>query len=140
MKDIIRDSTVGQLINSISGGRYLPYADQRSDYAIPAKFLLSSTSKTKPASIERKKIRAPSQRQSANLVDTSRRPSNSLTSINFSPVEESIQDYEKGDVENEPMEYDHYVVGWNGDDDPENPRFELTRFPALTHSSSLSAF
>jgi hypothetical protein len=40
MKDIIRDSTVGQVINSLSGGRYLPYAEQRSDYTVPAHFLL----------------------------------------------------------------------------------------------------
>ncbi|KAJ7677237.1 major facilitator superfamily domain-containing protein [Mycena rosella] len=37
--DIFRDSTVGGYINYLSGGRLLPYADQRRDYAIPPQFL-----------------------------------------------------------------------------------------------------
>lgn len=38
MIDIIRDSTIGQVINSLSLGRLLPYADQKSDYVLPEKY------------------------------------------------------------------------------------------------------
>ncbi|KAJ7168339.1 major facilitator superfamily domain-containing protein [Mycena crocata] len=38
-KDLIRDSTIGQFVNYVSGGRLLPYADQRPGYVIPSHFL-----------------------------------------------------------------------------------------------------
>ena len=37
--DIVRDSTFGQIVNYLSKGRYFPYADQRSDYVVPLKYL-----------------------------------------------------------------------------------------------------
>lgn len=43
MWDIIRESTVGEILNRVSGGRILPYPDQRSDFVIPEKYLLSPT-------------------------------------------------------------------------------------------------
>ncbi|KAJ7650947.1 major facilitator superfamily domain-containing protein [Roridomyces roridus] len=39
--DLIRDATVGQILNYVSNGRLLPYADQRPDYVVPARFLLT---------------------------------------------------------------------------------------------------
>lgn len=39
MKDILRDSTVGQILNWASKGRILPYEDQRADYVVPARYL-----------------------------------------------------------------------------------------------------
>lgn len=45
MKDIIRDSSIGQLLNSISGGRILPYADQRAGYVIPDRYRVDSLSR-----------------------------------------------------------------------------------------------
>lgn len=39
MLDIVRDSTIGQILNRVSHGRILPYADQRPDYVIPARYL-----------------------------------------------------------------------------------------------------
>ncbi|KAF9528559.1 major facilitator superfamily domain-containing protein [Crepidotus variabilis] len=41
MVDLIRDSTVGFFVNRISGGRVLPFNDQRPDYIIPNKYLIS---------------------------------------------------------------------------------------------------
>jgi DHA1 family multidrug resistance protein-like MFS transporter len=38
MRDIIRDSTLGQLVNKFSLGRLLPYADQKSDLVLPEKY------------------------------------------------------------------------------------------------------
>lgn len=45
MKDIIRDSTVGQLLNGLSGGRILPYADQRKDFVVPERYRTTSLSR-----------------------------------------------------------------------------------------------
>ncbi|KAF8917072.1 major facilitator superfamily domain-containing protein [Mucidula mucida] len=41
--DLIRDSTVGQFINFVSGGKYLPYADQRPGYVVPPHIMLPSS-------------------------------------------------------------------------------------------------
>lgn len=38
MKDILRDSVLGQFLNSVSGGRILPYSDQRKDFVVPERF------------------------------------------------------------------------------------------------------
>lgn len=43
MTDLIRDSTIGQLINKFSRGRLLPYPDQRSDYVVPDRYRSQST-------------------------------------------------------------------------------------------------
>jgi DHA1 family multidrug resistance protein-like MFS transporter len=101
MKDIIRDSTVGQLINWLSGGRYLPYADQRPDYIIPAHFNVpSSTYQAHIATID---------------IYSSARPT--------SPADFLVQGSEKGEVQGATLAYDPYLVGWNGDDDQDNPRY-----------------
>ena len=44
MKDLVRDSFIGQLVNRASGGRLLPYPDQRSDYVIPERYLAKAKS------------------------------------------------------------------------------------------------
>ena len=128
MKDIIRDSTVGQLINRLSSGRYLPYADQRSDYSIPARFIPpSSLSRTQSASTDDRQSLSSAEESSPATI--SPRTSASLTRIN-TLVEDSVHDYEKGEVKKTELVYDPYLVGWNGDDDPENPRY--VRLPFIS--------
>jgi MFS transporter, DHA1 family, multidrug resistance protein len=123
MKDIIRDSTVGQFINRISGGKYLPYADQRLDYKVPAHFILpSSASQTRISSVDEKEISSSTETTTPPATDVSPHTSASLTRVN-TLVEKPVHDYEKGDVKTEKLVYDPYLVGWNGDDDPENPRY-----------------
>jgi len=46
MKDIIRDSTIGQLLNGLSGGYILPYADQRQDFIVPERYRTSLLSRS----------------------------------------------------------------------------------------------
>ena len=36
---LIRDATLGQIINRVSGGRLLKYDDQRTGYTVPARYL-----------------------------------------------------------------------------------------------------
>jgi len=124
MKDIIRDSTVGRLVNIISGGRYLPYADQRSDYDIPSHFLLPPTA-AKLASVDNSRG-ALSPESTIAVASSPRGSGGLLTRINTSVTEGLRHDHEKGEVKNEPLAFDPYLVGWNGDDDPENPRCVYT--------------
>jgi MFS transporter, DHA1 family, multidrug resistance protein len=51
MKDIVRDSVVGQIINYLSNGRLLPYADQKPGYVVPEKYRLQSAPISRTATI-----------------------------------------------------------------------------------------
>ena len=128
MKDIIRDSTLGQLVNYISGGRFLPYADQKPSYDIPAHYLLPPSS-SKPSPTDEKDN--PLGAELTIPVDTPhphRASGGSVTRINTPvPQDSSVGDHEKGDTKTEVATYDPYLVGWDGDDDPENPRYVNAR-------------
>lgn len=43
MFDLIRESTVGELVNRFSGGRILPYPDQRPGFEIPKRYRATSS-------------------------------------------------------------------------------------------------
>ncbi|KAK7031717.1 MFS general substrate transporter [Favolaschia claudopus] len=43
--DLIRDSTVGQIINYVSRGRFLAYPEQRPGYVLPSRFSLASAAR-----------------------------------------------------------------------------------------------
>jgi MFS transporter, DHA1 family, multidrug resistance protein len=122
MKDIIRDSTIGQIINRVSGGRYLPYSDQRSDYSIPSHFIVpSSTTEAKLNPIDDKRG-IPSPEPITHGKNSPRGSDGSLTGLTTPTAEGAHHDDEKGEVKKEPVPFDPYLVGWNGDDDPDNPR------------------
>lgn len=38
MKDLFRETAVGQILNVVSGGRILPYPDQRTDFVVPRRY------------------------------------------------------------------------------------------------------
>ncbi|KAJ6485534.1 major facilitator superfamily domain-containing protein [Mycena sanguinolenta] len=40
--DLLRDATIGQVVNYLSNGRLLPYPDQRPGYVVPKRFLNAS--------------------------------------------------------------------------------------------------
>jgi DHA1 family multidrug resistance protein-like MFS transporter len=134
MKDIIRDSTVGQLINGLSGGRYLPYADQRPNYTIPAHFLLSVSTSQTDASID---VRQDVDRAKSGTPAATSPHINgeSLTRTNTPVAGESDHIHEKNEVGSEGLAFDPYLVGWNGDDDPENPRCVLHTLFLISPSS-----
>lgn len=52
MSDIFRDSTVGLFINAITGGRLLPFADQKNGWQVPAKYQLTKNSSQVPTVTE----------------------------------------------------------------------------------------
>ncbi|BGP38653.1 hypothetical protein JCM10450v2_002603 [Rhodotorula kratochvilovae] len=51
--DLVRDSTFGQLVNYLSNGRLLPYADQRPDYVVPARYRKTTSGAPSPSSLSR---------------------------------------------------------------------------------------
>lgn len=150
MKDILRDSTIGQLLNWVSKGRILPYSDQRKDYVVPPRYLLPRPA---PASFS---SACPTLNGDAPSPVDSRPSSVSPTPAalrscaatlvgvegiiqSASSEESSSAALEKGDValeklrlsqeklpsvetEAQAASVDPYLIDWDGPDDSDNPR------------------
>ncbi|KAI5477203.1 MFS transporter, DHA1 family, multidrug resistance protein [Pseudohyphozyma bogoriensis] len=122
MKDILRDSTVGQFLNYVSKGRILPYADQRPDYVIPSKYLLSGTNVVGGTGAA-----TPNSDRTLSTNPTS----DAITLVDAAGVAvKNTSDLEKGDELAEAKKLanpltvveDPYLVTWEGPNDPDNPR------------------
>lgn len=123
MSDLLRDSTLGQFLNYVSSGRVLPYADQRPTYVVPDRYLLRPTRATTPHRV-------------SDASTPVRSTANTLVNAEGALKSEDI---EKGDLDAEekrenlaaqvdagtlPANTPHdFVVTWEGDDDPDNPKF-----------------
>ena len=124
MKDLVRDSFLGQAINSLSGGRLLGYADQKPDYKVPSRYLLSpalSQVTTITSTVEQKKAESKSSSHSATACPTPLPPAHIPNSEKESETEDfpdlvadRLRDIEKSG--------DGYLVDWDGPNDPDNPR------------------
>lgn len=121
MKDIIRDSTVGGLFNRFSGGKILPFAEQRPDYVIPERYLLPSLSPSK----RRSPLDTPIEIDSAGtptLVDA-HAVCKELDKLNL----EKLDCQELGEEASPTTSIrPEYIVTWDGPDDPDNPRYVLS--------------
>ena len=110
--DIIRDSTAGQVLNFISRGSLLPYADQRPDFVVPRSFLpplaFSSEKEVSPSIDDTEGLTSNADvERGLKTPDTQRKP------------ESTIVDHP---LDSEIPPADPFLVGWYGDDDQENPR------------------
>ncbi|GLB34695.1 putative benomyl methotrexate resistance protein [Lyophyllum shimeji] len=116
--DIIRDSTVGQIINYVSGGKYLPYAEQRPDFVIPSRFLLpcDKSRPSPPSNSDTTTVCEDEQQKSLSGAAT---PSTHLKRESTIAVDEK---FEKQLTDGMIELSDPYIVGWYGEDDPDNPR------------------
>lgn len=102
MFDLIRDSTFGGLVNKFSGGKLLPYRDQLLGYQVPERYLVNSSSK-------------PSRDSSS--------PSTRVPTP--TPLDEKKDIEATGDLkqlQTRVEEIEPFLVDWDGDDDPDNPR------------------
>ena len=128
MFDILRESTVGELLNRVSGGRILPYPDQRSDFVIPERYLATSS----PASTSTPITRVPS---AATLTDKASVVSGATATLARTTVAVEKVDTVRSDATleagPEPAEVvvdksintkGFQLVDWYEDDDSENPR------------------
>ncbi|KAJ6580724.1 major facilitator superfamily domain-containing protein [Mycena capillaripes] len=117
MLDIIRDSTVGQTVNYVSRGRFLPYADQRPGYVIPTRYFTGSLDRkvkevasdavTLCEDAEKKKQVSGTTTPSATEVE----PTSTLPTLEA--TEKHLQ--HAGDIP------DPFLIDWE-EDDPDNPR------------------
>jgi MFS transporter, DHA1 family, multidrug resistance protein len=125
MKDILRDSTVGQFLNSVSGGHILPYADQKPGFVFPDRSQGDSFSGTSTMV-----------RDSTGTMPPPRlnkeRPYEENGSNQTLPVARDIENVQP-DAAKMAKKADLNLVDWYGPDDPDNPRFveSMSRWQTL---------
>jgi len=118
--DLIRDSTLGQIINYASGGKYLSYADQRPDFVVPNHFLLPSDKRPSPTTYD-----SSDNTTVTDDLEKQKTLSGAVTPNTELKRESTITTDEKNEKEfgaSVTSLPDPYIVGWYGDDDPDNPR------------------
>ncbi|KAJ7136110.1 major facilitator superfamily domain-containing protein [Mycena epipterygia] len=123
VQDLIRDSTIGQIINYLSSGRLLPYPEQRPGYVVPKHFLLPSSERKDSDVVASDAVTLCG--DAATLCgDASKISSPPDTEIKRESTASTAVDLEsqKKQVDDATAFPDPYLVGWNGDSDPENPR------------------
>ena len=116
MFDLIRDSTFGNLLNSLSGGRILPFADQRQDYVVPERYLSPSSSRS--GQTTRRGTPVPSEKEGKGEIG------GDAESIPDDRTQEVVvgSDVEKGVVGVEkPEATGPFLVDWD-ENDPDDPR------------------
>jgi MFS transporter, DHA1 family, multidrug resistance protein len=124
MFDILRESTVGELLNRASGGRILPYPDQRSDFVIPERYLATSS----PASTSTPITRVPTSETLADKASVASAATAFRTNVAVEKVDTVHSDntLEAGPseaaIEKAIDTKGFQLVDWYGDDDAENPR------------------
>ncbi|KAJ4477482.1 major facilitator superfamily domain-containing protein [Lentinula aciculospora] len=124
--DIVRDSTIGQFINFVSNGKFLPYEDQRSDFIVPPHFLSTSSDALTLCGD------ANEQKKTSGAVT----PSTAITRESTLVMDEKELSLKLDDTNNSS---DPNVVRWYGDDDPDNPKVLTTLIPR-NWSSAKQAF
>ncbi|KAJ7207042.1 major facilitator superfamily domain-containing protein [Mycena pura] len=120
VQDLIRDSTIGQIVNYLSSGRLLPYPEQRPDYIVPEHFLIP------PSVKNQEQITSDSNAATAHGERSDKIKNGSESNIQSPPDTEFRREVTLvGDLEKQDRDGDTIsipVVGWYGDSDPENPR------------------
>ncbi|PPQ87955.1 hypothetical protein CVT25_001140 [Psilocybe cyanescens] len=130
MTDIFRDSTVGLIINSLSKGRLLPFADQRRGWLPPAHFQSPPTSSIssdettikRPENILAETVPTVAAPDEVMVVDRNSRdlplppipllPSRKSDSVVIEVVSESVLE----------KNFDPNLVTWYNDNDQDNPQ------------------
>ncbi|KAF8309010.1 MFS general substrate transporter [Clavulina sp. PMI_390] len=153
MFDILRESTVGGLLNRVSGGRILPFPDQRVDFVVPHKYLATSpiapSSSSSPSADLTRVNSNETAEDTKNIDPDAQKPVNEKSTGLEVPNSDTLRDeasLEAGPelaAEKPSLDTKGYVlVDWYGDDDQENPRnwsfrkraFVLAQIMLLTFS------
>jgi MFS transporter, DHA1 family, multidrug resistance protein len=103
MYDIIRDSSFGQIVRFASGGRFLKYADERSGFQVPDRYILAPT------------IPSVDNSETSTVVEQIVTPG-SKTSKNLQSLEPKLDGAATAFEHDDP-----YLIDWYSPDDPENP-------------------
>jgi DHA1 family multidrug resistance protein-like MFS transporter len=126
VQDLIRDSTIGQIVNYLSSGRLLPYPEQRPGYVVPKHFLLPS-SERKNSDV----VASDAATLCGDACDKSKDESTLSSAPDTEIKRESTISTLTADLESQKQVDDStavpdpYLVDWDGDSDPENPRSVL---------------
>ena len=116
MKDIIRDSTVGQFLNSASGGRILPYADQKPEFVFPDHSQANWLSRTNRIGWDSTSTTPPQDLSK----EYSPEKHGSKPTLTAAPDVENVRLDSEVDKK---VDLDLDLVDWYGPNDPDNPRF-----------------
>lgn len=123
MLDLFRDSTVGQVINHLSGGKLLPYEDQKPGFQMPSRHVAGSDSPRDSLS-----TRVPSRQESPKGTKQ--------LEAGVPAADDSTAALEKKVAEAAAAVPHEFIVDWWGPDDPENPRSVklVFTFPSFTQT------
>ncbi|KAJ3711990.1 major facilitator superfamily domain-containing protein [Lentinula raphanica] len=113
--DLIRDSTIGQIINYLSAGRLLPYEDQREGFAVPSHFSLKPSASSSDASTLCGD--AKDQKKVSGAVT----PSTVFTRENTLVLDGKLEEIDIR-LDEEKNQLDPNIVGWYDDNDQDNPK------------------
>ena len=138
--DILRETIVGQAVNSLSKGRLLPYPEERPDFVVPERFRLASAKGTSKnlspeATLVPQSATTPSRlpgshpltdkthsKDQETLTDaTAHHAVEKATHAAGDKIQGEKQDSQGNNAAAQDLE-DPYLVGWYSDDDPENPQ------------------
>ncbi|KIM73724.1 hypothetical protein PILCRDRAFT_802185 [Piloderma croceum F 1598] len=141
MTGFFRGSAVFQVISLFSWGRCLRYGCRRLDYDVRFYFVFRSGCGAFLLASFGFGVFSFRPESPIAVASSPHGSGGLLTRIN-TPVTEGLRhDREKGEVKNEPLGFDPYLVGWIGDDDPENPRnWSFAKRAFTTFSISFLAF
>ncbi|KAJ7201607.1 major facilitator superfamily domain-containing protein [Mycena pura] len=118
VQDLIRDASIGQLVNYLSNGRLFPYPEQRPGFIVPKHFRLpSSSSKVDPIASDTATLCGDCGDESQVGTEISSTPD---TKLRRESTLIAVTDLEK-QVDDPTSVPDPFLVGWYGDSDPENP-------------------
>ncbi|KAJ7236417.1 major facilitator superfamily domain-containing protein [Mycena haematopus] len=141
--DLLRDATIGQIVNYISSGRLLPYRDQRPGYVIPTRFLNASLEQ-KPKEVgsdaitlcdeDSEQKRRCGTATPATLTSGASTPSPAELERALTPATLATPgDLEKNPPKDDDALADPYLIDWeeNDPDNPENWSFKKRAFVAF---------
>ncbi|KAJ3775633.1 major facilitator superfamily domain-containing protein [Lentinula raphanica] len=113
--DLIRDSTIGQIVNYLSAGRLLPYEDQREGFVVPSHFSLKPSASSSDASTLCGD--AKDQKKVSGAVT----PSTVFTRENTLVLDGKLEEIDIR-LDEEKNQLDPNIVGWYDDNDQDNPK------------------
>jgi DHA1 family multidrug resistance protein-like MFS transporter len=134
VQDLFRDSTIGQIVNCLSNGRLLPYPEQRTGYVVPKHYLLPSSQRK--ASDEFASDAATlcgdcdKTKDASSPPDTEIKRESTITTL-AADIESQKQ------VDDATTVPDPYLVDWEGESDPENPRYAFENVQIIIETHDL---
>jgi MFS transporter, DHA1 family, multidrug resistance protein len=117
--DIVRDSTFGNIVNYLSNGRIFSYRDQRSDYNIPKRYVNAKNIQSDASSVD---VSSATTRVPTPMPPTEDSENKCVTPTTTTKDSLDLEKGQNATVTTPTVPSDPYLVDWDGDDDPDNPK------------------